>query len=645
MSHESDFLADLYQKYDAINLVSKPETYYNRLQREGVEEGKMSDIALDMKELSDAEFKKKHGKSKEEMKDALGEDGHTDVDSMQRKTVVMIKDLMALHAKFKEMDGTGNLDTWLTNKLAVAQSDVEAVKNYLTNDVEDSDEMTEKHGGEHSSTGREMTKAETDKKEKIVKSMKKDKAGFRKRYGKDADAVMYATATKLAMKDDKSQIGESTMSDKKKLNEGISITTDTLEDSIALMTILKNAGLDPSQMNIQGQQPSMPEPEAPMAPMGDEPEAPKSDMEGPVDAEPETEMYANDKDEAYLDKDDFELKRNKVPNSKMGPSAASRGDNPLPEGEEHVNEYYVKTADDVMVNLPAFAYRKSNPSHDNTPKDKKYVAAIGDKADMVHSKLKKWLASGNNFNPNQIKMLDQVASKIEFLDPMDQTDEEVIDMLNSGLDTVMSIIEPKTSEEVDEAKHAKPDFLDLDKDGDKKEPMKKAAKDKEKKKDESISDTDRMIEELNKQYELMLVGGAQDALGLTASARIIADESLYDGAKFVIAEVVTKPEGGLVAEDGAWEGDTTNYTVAYLVKEGKIVGQIGAGNVPYLSRDGNGTYPVNHKLNVLDLSGKNFFEDHVLAVDSIKSMYEDLGEEMFGEVTTEFGGCEMLRNE
>ena len=66
---------------------------------------------------------------------------------------------------------------------------------------------------------------------------------------------------------------------------------------------------------------------------------------------------------------------------------------------------------------------------------------------MVHSKLKKWLASGNKFNPNQIKMLDQVASKIEFLNPMDQTDEEVIDMLNSGLDTVMSIIEPKTSEE------------------------------------------------------------------------------------------------------------------------------------------------------------------------------------------------------
>jgi len=30
--------------------------------------------------------------------------------------------------------------------------------------------------------------------------MKKGKAGFKKRYGKDADAVMYATATKMAKK-------------------------------------------------------------------------------------------------------------------------------------------------------------------------------------------------------------------------------------------------------------------------------------------------------------------------------------------------------------------------------------------------------------------------------------------------------------
>jgi hypothetical protein len=46
-----------------------------------------------------------------------------------------------------------------------------------------------------------MTKGEEKEKERLVKGMKKDKAGFKKRYGKDADAVMYATATKKAMED------------------------------------------------------------------------------------------------------------------------------------------------------------------------------------------------------------------------------------------------------------------------------------------------------------------------------------------------------------------------------------------------------------------------------------------------------------
>jgi len=60
----------------------------------------------------------------------------------------------------------------------------------------------EAHGGQHSTSGRSMTKGEMNKREKIVKGMKKNKAGFKKRYGKDAEAVMYATATKNAMKDD-----------------------------------------------------------------------------------------------------------------------------------------------------------------------------------------------------------------------------------------------------------------------------------------------------------------------------------------------------------------------------------------------------------------------------------------------------------
>ena len=48
---------------------------------------------------------------------------------------------------------------------------------------------------------RMMTDDEMEKKEEIVKSMKKGIKGFKERYGERAKEVMYATATKQAMKD------------------------------------------------------------------------------------------------------------------------------------------------------------------------------------------------------------------------------------------------------------------------------------------------------------------------------------------------------------------------------------------------------------------------------------------------------------
>lgn len=50
---------------------------------------------------------------------------------------------------------------------------------------------------------RSLTKGEKKKKEKYVKGMKKAKGDFKDRYGKDAEAVMYATATKMAKNEDK----------------------------------------------------------------------------------------------------------------------------------------------------------------------------------------------------------------------------------------------------------------------------------------------------------------------------------------------------------------------------------------------------------------------------------------------------------
>ena len=59
-----------------------------------------------------------------------------------------------------------------------------------------------------------MTPGETKKKEEIVKSLKKKKADFTKRYGKRAKEVMYAVATKQAK-----NIAEETLDEKKKEDE------------------------------------------------------------------------------------------------------------------------------------------------------------------------------------------------------------------------------------------------------------------------------------------------------------------------------------------------------------------------------------------------------------------------------------------
>jgi hypothetical protein len=49
---------------------------------------------------------------------------------------------------------------------------------------------------------KKMTAGEKKEKEKLVKGMKKSKGDFTKRYGKDAESVMYATAIKRAMNED-----------------------------------------------------------------------------------------------------------------------------------------------------------------------------------------------------------------------------------------------------------------------------------------------------------------------------------------------------------------------------------------------------------------------------------------------------------
>jgi hypothetical protein len=82
----------------------------------------------------------------------------------------------------------------------LAQGSIQAVKNEETEiAVIDAD----KANGVQIDTidERQMTEPEMKKREEIVKSMKKGMAGFKERYGEKAKNVIYATATKQAMKD------------------------------------------------------------------------------------------------------------------------------------------------------------------------------------------------------------------------------------------------------------------------------------------------------------------------------------------------------------------------------------------------------------------------------------------------------------
>ena len=91
---------------------------------------------------------------------------------------------------------------------------------------------------------RELTKDEMSDKEKYVKGMKKAKKDFKKRYGDDAESVMYATATKMA-KEGLNETEENSVSDKKENVQA----EERQEDLNWLEDIKRLSGLDNTYEN------------------------------------------------------------------------------------------------------------------------------------------------------------------------------------------------------------------------------------------------------------------------------------------------------------------------------------------------------------------------------------------------------------
>ena len=115
-----------------VNEVEKEIAKETRKQNEG----KMSDIDADMKNMSDDDFMKKYKKSKEQMKKDLNEDGHMDIPSAIRNCETIMEDAMQIKQKLQTMEG--ELPSWMTQMIAVAASDLNDARDYLVNPTTES---------------------------------------------------------------------------------------------------------------------------------------------------------------------------------------------------------------------------------------------------------------------------------------------------------------------------------------------------------------------------------------------------------------------------------------------------------------------------------------------------------------------------
>lgn len=73
----------------------------------------------------------------------LDEDGHTDVASAIRKCMTVTEDAQDINSKLQTMSTEDSLPSWWTNKLAVASNDMNKMRDYIVNPVQEEVELDE----------------------------------------------------------------------------------------------------------------------------------------------------------------------------------------------------------------------------------------------------------------------------------------------------------------------------------------------------------------------------------------------------------------------------------------------------------------------------------------------------------------------
>jgi len=175
---------------DEINFKAKHEIEF--MDHPASEEGQHTSGKTKSKRIAD--YKK--GQDRKVYEDAEEENG------MIRTQLSFIK--YACDEIMEYVETGVDTEEWFQNKLARVHGDMTTLHAYMEGDkrkdgnitmddmmVDESEEINEE----------EMTDAQMKRREEIVKGMKKNKEDMQKRYGDNWKAVMYATATKMAMEE------------------------------------------------------------------------------------------------------------------------------------------------------------------------------------------------------------------------------------------------------------------------------------------------------------------------------------------------------------------------------------------------------------------------------------------------------------